>query len=107
LKATAKKLAETPKINKKRSRLVVVTNGPQSVIAYQDGQYTLIQPEHIPNEEIVDTNGAGDSFAGGFMAQFVQGKSLEECIRSGNYCAGVTLRTDGTTFRGQTPKFNS
>jgi adenosine kinase len=105
LKQTAQKLAEQPKVNQKKSRVVILTQGPQPVIAYQAGKFIEVTPEHVPNDEIVDTNGAGDSFAGGFLAMFVQGKPLEECIRAGNYCAGVTIRTDGTTFRTKTPNF--
>ncbi|CAG8734936.1 11975_t:CDS:2, partial [Acaulospora colombiana] len=38
--------------------------------------------EKLRDDEIVDTNGAGDAFAGGFMGGLVLGKSLEECWAS-------------------------
>jgi len=99
-------LAEKPKNNKQKSRLVIITQGPKNVLAYQDGKLLEVEPEQIPESEIVDTNGAGDSFCGGFLAWYIQGKSLRECIDAGNYCAGVTLRTDGIVFRHKTPKFH-
>jgi len=37
----------------------------------------------IPASRVVDLNGAGDAFVGGFMAQFALGKSVEECIKAG------------------------
>ena len=35
-------------------------------------------------EKIVDTNGAGDAFAGGFMGAYVAGKSVEESVEVGH-----------------------
>lgn len=32
---------------------------------------------------IVDTNGAGDAFVGGFLSQLVCGKAVPECVRAG------------------------
>jgi len=29
----------------------------------------------------------------------------EEAVAAGHYCAGVTIRTSGTTFKGKTPSF--
>ncbi|KAH9514377.1 adenylate kinase [Bulinus truncatus] len=40
----------------------------------------------IKQEDIIDTNGAGDSFVGGFLSELVQGKDLESCIRKGDLC---------------------
>ena len=55
-------------------------------------------PLKIPKEEIVDTNGAGDSFVGGFMSQYVQNKPLEVCIKAGHYCASEVIKRSGCTF---------
>jgi len=46
----------------------------------------------------VDTNGAGDSFVGGFLSQFVQQKSLSECVRAAHYCAWECIRRSGATY---------
>jgi len=29
----------------------------------------------------------------------------EEAVAAGHYCAGVTIRTSGTTFKGKSPAF--
>ncbi|MDG6100215.1 carbohydrate kinase family protein, partial [Alteromonas sp. ZYF713] len=38
----------------------------------------------LPKEEIVDTNGAGDAFVGGFLSQFIQGKGVEASVTCGS-----------------------
>ena len=49
----------------------------------------------VPPEEIVDTNGAGDSFAGGFLSQYVKGKDLAKCMRAGHWAAAVIIKRRG------------
>ena len=49
-------------------------------------------------EDIVDLNGAGDAFLGGFLSQFMQGKNLEACCKAGNDAANVILKNIGCTF---------
>lgn len=41
--------------------------------------------EALPSELLVDTNGAGDAFVGGFLAQILLNKSLEEAVRGTDY----------------------
>ena len=45
-----------------------------------DGIYAYIASEKLSPENIIDTNGAGDSFAGGFLSQLMKGKSLDKYI---------------------------
>jgi adenosine kinase len=46
----------------------------------------------LQDSEIVDTNGAGDAFAGGFMAGLVLGKSLEECVEAGHKMGAMCVK---------------
>jgi adenosine kinase len=103
LKEIAKKLAEYPKENKLRHRIVIVTQGPDPTIVVHNGE--LFEYKTLKVDNIVDTNGAGDSFVGGFLAGFVQDKPLSECVEAGNYCASVTLQTSGTSFKGRDSTF--
>eukprot|EP00983_Pelagomonas_calceolata_P108192 1159431-Pelagomonas_calceolata.AAC.1 len=43
-------------------------------------------PVQIDPKAIVDTNGAGDAFVGGFLSQLVCGKPVSECVRAGESC---------------------
>jgi sugar/nucleoside kinase (ribokinase family) len=45
----------------------------------------------------VDTTGAGDSFAAGFVHAFLAGRGLHECLIEGNACGALsTLQVGGT-----------
>lgn len=59
-----------------------------------------IPVDEIPVDEIVDTNGAGDAFVGGFLSQFIQEKSLETCVRAGIFAAREVIKRSGCSFDG-------
>jgi len=48
--------------------------------------------EALKDEEIVDTNGAGDAFAGGFLGAFISGKTLDESVAAGHKLGGICVR---------------
>lgn len=52
----------------------------------------------LPKEKLVDTNGAGDAFVGGFLSQLVAGKDIHECCRAGNFAAHIVIQRSGCTF---------
>ena len=54
----------------------------------------------IPAEkgiECLDTTGAGDSFAAGFLFALSEGKSAEECAGYGNHCGARAVSVVGAT----------
>jgi adenosine kinase len=88
-----------------RDRLLVITAGPQGVYCakynYKRNQLDFIFQyfaNKINNDEIVDLNGAGDSFLGGFLSEYLKGSSLNDCCRIGTEAASVILRNVGCTF---------
>ena len=91
-----------PKINKTKKRIVVVTNGANPAACCQYDHETdkimfigSFDVKDVPQENIVDTNGAGDSFAGGFLSQLVKGKKLEECMKAGHWAASIIIQKRG------------
>ncbi|XP_046650137.1 adenosine kinase-like [Daphnia pulicaria] len=91
-------IAALPKENKNRNRIVIITQGKDDVIIAQDGKVTRIPAISVPSEKIVDTNGAGDAFVGGFISQILQGRPIDVCARCGVWAATQIIQQDGCTF---------
>ncbi|XP_004846377.1 adenosine kinase isoform X3 [Heterocephalus glaber] len=98
IKEIARKTQALPKINSKRQRLVVFTQGRDDTIVATESEVTAFPVLDQDQKEIIDTNGAGDAFVGGFLSQLVFDKPLTECIRAGHYAASVIIRRSGCTF---------
>lgn len=98
LKEVALKIAESPKKNKKRSRVVVFTQGSTATIVASEGVVKEYAVEPLSKELLVDTNGAGDAFVGGFLSELVQSKSVEECVTAGHWSARYIIQQPGTTI---------
>ena len=69
--------------------LLVVTRGERGAVAIRGGERAEIRPE--PIERVVDTTGAGDLFAAGFLYGQVQGRGLEDCLRIGAIAAAEVI----------------
>lgn len=104
-----KNMKETfEKIHKKlfnKERMLVITAGCQGAFCskfnYQKMQLEFLFqdfPQNIKNSDIIDLNGAGDAFLGGFLSQQMQGKTLSSCCKCGNEIATVVIRNIGCTF---------
>ena len=105
VKEIAKQVALLPKKNKARPRIVIATQGTDpTIVATADpnvpGQVEIKElPVHpISQEEICDTNGAGDAFAGGFLAGIVKGESLNRAVDMGQWLARLSIKELGPSF---------
>lgn len=77
------------------ANIVVVKNGREGAYLW-DGK-DLIHQVPFLNKEVVDSIGAGDSFDSGFIHQFLQGKSLRQCLEFGALTGAInTTRAGGT-----------
>ncbi len=56
----------------------------------------VVRSETLPTD-VVDTTGAGASFAAGFLAGRLEGSSLERCLDLAVACAGLSTRSVGGT----------
>ena len=65
--------------------LLVVTRGAHGALAIQGGARTEVGAE--PIDQVVDTTGAGDLFAAGFLSGLAEGRSMADCLTMGAVCA--------------------
>lgn len=72
----------------------IITFGEQGVMV-RIGNETWNEPPYTP-PQIVDTIGAGDAFASGFLMGFLEGDPVKRCIHYGLACAKETLLTRQT-----------
>jgi sugar/nucleoside kinase (ribokinase family) len=72
-----------------RVPLLVVTRGEMGAVAVQGGKRVDVPAE--PVHQIIDTTGAGDLFAAGFLTGHAQGRSLEESLRMGAIAAAEVI----------------
>jgi sugar/nucleoside kinase (ribokinase family) len=74
---------------------IIVKQGTDGATGITQNQ--VMQVPGYVNENPVDTVGAGDSFNSGVIYQFLQGKSIEECIKFGNITGAVSTTAPGGT----------
>lgn len=96
LKEIALKVAALPKKDESRPRTVVFTQGSESTLVARDGKVAEYAVEPLSKDLLVDTNGAGDAFVGGFLSQLVDGKEIEECVKAGHFAARYIIQQSGT-----------
>ncbi|XP_032397422.1 adenosine kinase isoform X1 [Etheostoma spectabile] len=101
----AKKAQALPKVNAKRQRIVVLTQGKDDTVVTMSDKIETFPVLKIDPKDIVDTNGAGDAFVGGFLSELVQEKPLDQCVKAAHYAANVIIRQAGCTFP-EKPDFN-
>lgn len=65
--------------------LLVVTRGSHGALAIEGGVRTEVAAE--PIDTVVDTTGAGDLFAAGFLSGQAQGRPIADCLTMGAVCA--------------------
>ena len=72
---------------------LVVTRGAAGALAIRAGERADIAAE--PIREVVDTTGAGDLFAAGFLFGEATGRSLEQSLKLGAICAAEIIQHYG------------
>ncbi|MFK7843449.1 MAG: adenosine kinase [Sphingorhabdus sp.] len=68
---------------------LVVTRSEQGAIAVRDGKTFAVAAE--PVDQILDTTGAGDLFAAGFLSGYIEQRPMEECLTIGAIAAAEVI----------------
>ena len=95
LPGIARTIALLPKSNPSRHRVVVFTQGAQHTVvvtADKPNEPKIFPVDVLSDDQIVDTNGAGDAFAGGFLGGLVAGKSLDDSVLAGHALARACVQ---------------
>ncbi|MET7544051.1 adenosine kinase [Streptomyces sp. NPDC005349] len=84
-----------------RARIVVATAGAEGAYLLADGEVTHV-PTITPSAPVVDSNGAGDAFASGFLLGWLNGEDPRRCalygaIAGAHACTVPSTRTDAVT----------
>lgn len=85
-------------IGNSSEKKVVFTHGLEPTVLVTKDSDKSFPVKPLDSSKIVDTNGAGDAFAGGFMAGLVQGKSLEQSIDMGQWLAALSIQEVGPSY---------
>eukprot|EP01107_Rhizomastix_libera_P009593 TRINITY_DN25695_c0_g1_i1.p1 TRINITY_DN25695_c0_g1~~TRINITY_DN25695_c0_g1_i1.p1 ORF type:complete len:347 (-),score=124.08 TRINITY_DN25695_c0_g1_i1:52-1092(-) len=109
LEVIAKKLSELPLVEGKKNRTVIITAGADPTCIYFNGKIIRMSPIKISHDQLVDTNGAGDSFVGGFISQYakfglekeISEEEFRKCIDAAHYCAHKIITVVGCHFTGK------
>ncbi|MDF1777168.1 MAG: adenosine kinase [Rhizobiaceae bacterium] len=74
-------------------KLAIITLGERGSIVARKGQRVSVSAIEI--NELVDTTGAGDLYASGFLYGYTNGHTLESCARLGSLAAGLVIQQIG------------
>jgi Sugar kinases, ribokinase family len=68
---------------------LVVTRGAEGAIAIRDGERAEVRAASV--KKVIDTTGAGDLFAAGFLAARCRGRDLAACLATGGVAAAEII----------------
>jgi sugar/nucleoside kinase (ribokinase family) len=78
---------------RKDCRLAAVTRSEKGSVVVRGDETVKVMALSV--DEVVDTTGAGDLYAAGFLAGYTQGRGLAECGALGSLAAGLVIAQVG------------
>lgn len=69
--------------------VAALTRGPKGCVIIGDNEEITV--DAAPVDKVIDTTGAGDQFAAGFLYGFTQGRPLEYCAKLGTLAAAEVI----------------
>jgi sugar/nucleoside kinase (ribokinase family) len=85
----ARDLGESLSILAEKVPTLVVTKGAHGALGLENGEGIEIPAAQV--DEVVDTTGAGDLFAAGFLAAHCRGHDLRKCLQTGAIAAAEII----------------
>ncbi|MBU2514446.1 adenosine kinase [bacterium] len=92
-----KETEEQIEIMSKSVNQIVLTLGKKGSVIYKDGTITRLKPFEV---KAIDTTGAGDSYAAGYLFGITNGYSIEEAGILASYCAATIVSQLGPRYNG-------
>ncbi|GGX99613.1 carbohydrate kinase family protein [Streptomyces minutiscleroticus] len=84
-------------LDRGRARVVVAMDGGNgSFLRPRGGSLRHVPPVVLPPEQVVDTNGAGDSYVAAFLWAWLEGRPWEVCAAAGSLGGAHAVQTAGT-----------
>jgi len=102
----ALRISALPGVRKDSPRMVVITHGKDPTIVSFRRRIYRFPVELLPREKLIDTNGAGDAFVGGFLSRLViyndmanlTFEQLSDCVNAGHYASREIIQRSGCTL---------
>ena len=85
-------------------RQAIVTQGEKPVLVATAEGVTSNPVIECPS--VVDTNGAGDAWVGGYLYGLLEGLSAEDSVRAANFAANHVIQRSGCTMAEGAPGFS-
>ena len=82
---------------KPRAKRFAVTRGPNGALIYDGDRFIAIDGHEV---KAVDTNGAGDMFAGAFLYALTQGKDYEQAGKLASLASSIVVTQFGPRLEG-------
>lgn len=86
---------------KSSPRTVIITQGSESTCVAREGKTQTFSVPKLDSSLIVDVNGAGDAFVGGFLAAHSTGKEVAQCVEAGHYAARCIIQVSGAALKSK------
>jgi sugar/nucleoside kinase (ribokinase family) len=80
------------KLMTKNKKLIVCTHGKNGATAFNN-KNEWFDSDIIKFFELVDSNGAGDSFFSGYLYAHTKGENIESCLKYGHILGGMCINS--------------
>ena len=90
-------IEEITKILSQQERIYAITMGEEGALIIKGSETCKIEAQKIEN--LIDTTGAGDLFAAGFLEHFIKNESLESCGSRGVEMASRVIQQYGARLK--------